>query len=192
MEHIILEAVNTNMGQTQASFKKDRPTLVFSRPGVVIKDTYNPVPNGNCQFSAILDQLAKLGIIISENELRKHVVDYIKLNLHNYEQYVEGPLEQYVYTMSQDGTYGDHISLHAIAQLYGVRINVVSAEGSNYDVSINSGASDRPTIYLGHYAEWNGEHYISLRVGPPTYIINNQCTRASINTFLRKTTIFVL
>lgn len=78
------------MGEIQT--KHERNMLLFSRPWVVITDMYDPVSNGNCQFSAILDQLSKLGIMVSEKKLRKSVVDYIKLNRYNYEQYVEGPL----------------------------------------------------------------------------------------------------
>ena len=55
-------------------------------------------------------------------------------------------LADYITHMARDGTYGDQITLYAAANLYKIDIQIVSAA----------------TVYPGHFAENQGEFYVSL------------------------------
>ena len=72
--------------------------------------------------------------------------------------------ENYITTMAQDATYGDHLTLQALSELFFVQINVCSAQGKMYDRVIvpREGLTDLPIVYLGYFPEGNGEHYVSL------------------------------
>jgi len=68
--------------------------------------------------------------------------------------------------MSQNGEYGDHITLQCIAEIFNVQI-VVSSLGVNQNTLVTPSGEPRfsehlPTLLIGHYPENNGEHYVSL------------------------------
>ena len=55
--------------------------------------------------------------------------------------------------MAHDGTYGDQITLYAAANLY----NIGGQHAFNPSASVSAA-----TVYLGHFAENQGEWYVSL------------------------------
>lgn len=63
--------------------------------------------------------------------------------------------------MKQDGTWGDHVILHAVANQYGVNIRVISSVSHNREVFIEpEGASgSKKSLVIGHMPEI---HYVSL------------------------------
>ncbi|XP_019630374.1 PREDICTED: uncharacterized protein LOC109474521 isoform X2 [Branchiostoma belcheri] len=66
--------------------------------------------------------------------------------------------------MSRDGTWGDHIVLQAMADMFGHDVSIVSSvEAENYVTiltpSPGTAARKEPPLLLGHYAE---NHYASL------------------------------
>ena len=65
--------------------------------------------------------------------------------------------------MAQDGTYGDQLTLYAAANLYKVEIRIVSSlgEGGQHVFSPSTSISIA-TVNLGHFAENEGELYVSL------------------------------
>lgn len=76
---------------------------------------YNPLGNGNCQFEALRFWLQQIGIYQSAETVRQEI-RYLKEHPTNVENI---PLElfagvlwlQYLQTMAQGGTYGDHLTL---------------------------------------------------------------------------------
>jgi len=69
--------------------------------------------------------------------------------------------------MSENGEYGDHITMQCIAEICNVQIMVVSSLGVNQNNSVTPSGEPRfsehlPTLLIGHYPENNGEHYASL------------------------------
>ena len=65
--------------------------------------------------------------------------------------------------MAYDGTYGNQTSLYAAANLYNADIQIVSSPGVGGQHEFGSTASvSAATVYLGHFAENRGEHYVSL------------------------------
>ena len=132
-----------------------------------------PTPkDGNCMFHAISDQLARLGLTLkTPSELRSRVVQYLRNNpltsdgTHLREFISYQAWESYLRRMSQDGVWGDWITLWGLENILNIDIAVVSSIGegdlrviSPGDTS-NSDHNLNRTALLGHEAE---EHYHSL------------------------------
>ena len=59
--------------------------------------------------------------------------------------------------MSQDGTYGDQLTLYAAANLYNIDVQIVSSLGAGGQHVFSPSASiATATVYLGHFAENQG------------------------------------
>lgn len=79
----------------------------------------------------------------------------------------QNTVEHYLQNMSQQGTYGDHVTLTAIACTCNVQFIVISSLGEKATrviaPSINSSHDKNlPTAFLGHLAEDQGTHYVGL------------------------------
>ncbi|XP_078701426.1 uncharacterized protein LOC144927697 isoform X3 [Branchiostoma floridae x Branchiostoma belcheri] len=126
-------------------------------------------PDGNCQFAAVADQLQRIGRgVLSPQDLRRMAVTYIRNNpvlpgpdKCKVSDFVDGEnLEEYLHRMSQDGTWGDHLTLQALCSSLHIRVCIVSSSSGNLISVVPSGiASSAEVIHLGHISE---EHYISL------------------------------
>ena len=86
------------------------------------KITFNPPGNGNCQFAAVAHHLQNIGILSSPETLKDEVCKY--LEGHDsapdgmpLELFVGMPWSEYLQQMISDGTYGDQLTLQAIANL---------------------------------------------------------------------------
>lgn len=135
---------------------------------------YDPLGDGNCMFESLSDQLETIGISISARELRQSAVNYLRDNNHLGQQTQvtwheclqdENP-NNYLFRMSQDGVYGDHIILQAVSQIYQRQILVLSSLNGGTTVISHFGVALYDTtstpLLLGHLAEGQGEHYVSL------------------------------
>lgn len=128
---------------------------------------YDPPGDGNCQFSALCFALRNIGFHRTAETLRTEVVNYLTKN-----DMVSGvslglfagiPWQQYLQEMARDGTYGDEITLRAISNIFNVEITIVSTLGQEGRVEIfpeNTIPFER--VILGHFAEGQGDHYITL------------------------------
>ena len=154
--------------------QEERFDQLFQRFGYRI--TFNPAMDGRCQFAALSQQLREHGITdISPNDLRESTVNYLIefrrgssfstrgdfvtfLDPERYSSY-----NDYVNQMRLNTTFGDHITLQAISELYFVRIQVVSSHGRNYDTIIvpqENGIENIPTLTIGH--DIDSLHYLSV------------------------------
>lgn len=62
--------------------------------------------------------------------------------------------------MSNDGTWGDHIVLVALADALGKTIRVVSSlDTDNFEIVVEAGGLQGAPLLLGHLSE---NHYVSL------------------------------
>ena len=144
----------------------------FEEEGLRI--TYNPPGNGNCQFSALCYHLAKIGIFRSPDTLRKEIVEYMRMHPNGVdgmplELFVGLPWNQYLASMAADGTFGDHLTLQAIANLFLIEIHVYSSLGPGATQTISPlNGFPIATFSVGHFAEGNGEHYVCLCDERPT------------------------
>ena len=98
--------------------------------------SFKPGGDGNCQFAALSSTwfLRHLGILRSEETLRKEIVDYLNNNPlaqdgFPLELFVGVPWSQYLPNMSHNGAYGDHVTLQAMANVYNVELVVISSLG---------------------------------------------------------------
>ena len=100
--------------------------------------------------------------------MREDIVKYLNNNptaadgtpLQNF---TDLPWPTYLSSMSQNGTFGDHITLQAASNLYNVAFHVLSSNGPGYETMVSPVAANPIfTITLGHFAEDDGEHYVCL------------------------------
>ena len=123
----------------------------------------NPVGDGNCQFGAFSDQLREvLGIEHSAQSLRREVVKYLRQINNRIAPFVEGNINTYLQGMAEESTFGDHLTLQAIADYYSININVVLPSGVNYCTLSPQNSLPITTINLGYLPEGQGDHYLSI------------------------------
>lgn len=156
--------------QTQANSKK-----ICERNndfGTNVDISVNPKKDGNCQFNCIESQLKTLGLRNYNGTLRAEVAAYIRKSEADEQGEVmnfltNNDLRKYLEELTTPGTFGDNITLVAIAKLFNAQILVVSSLGNGYHRIITPDDSDvyrdnLPTILLGHYGEDSGAHYVCL------------------------------
>ncbi|XVE75393.1 hypothetical protein DITRI_Ditri12bG0090700 [Diplodiscus trichospermus] len=81
--------------------------------------------DGNCQFRSLSDQLYR-----SQDHhrfVRQQVVSQLKSNPEMYEGYVPMAYGDYLKKMNKNGEWGDHVTLQAAADSYGVKIFVLTS-----------------------------------------------------------------
>lgn len=140
--------------------------------GTDVDISLDPKKDGNCQFNCIESQLKTLGLANFNGMLRAEVAAYIRKSEADVPgevmQFVtNNDLGKYLEELTTPGTYGDNITLVAIARRFNAQILVVSSLGTGYHRIITPDDSDvyrdnLPTILLGHYGENNGAHYVCL------------------------------
>ena len=75
------------------------------------------------------------------------------------------PWDDYTQQMDIEGTYGDELTLRAFANIFNIEIEFVSTLGNDGQVSINpENSNPLGRITLGHFAEGQGDHYVSLQI----------------------------
>lgn len=136
-----------------------------------ISVVYNPPGDGNCMFHAIANQI---GNGSNHKDIRGRIINYLVANTHLGEQsdiswhdllLNETPLE-YLNRMSNDGTYGDQITLQAAAEIFNIQIVIISSLNEGTTLIRPDGGQEfdqsEPFVVLGHLAEGDGEHYLSM------------------------------
>ncbi|KAF5750396.1 hypothetical protein HS088_TW03G00732 [Tripterygium wilfordii] len=81
--------------------------------------------DGNCQFRALSDQL--YDTLERHKFVRRQVVNQLKSHPEIYEGYVPMEYNDYLKKMSKSGEWGDHVTLQAAADAYGVKIFVMTS-----------------------------------------------------------------
>ena len=130
--------------------------------------TFNPPPDGNCQFSTIAYHLQSIGICRSAETLRHEVISYLINNLafggtNFIPDFLDMGWEDYLREMQSDGTFGDEITLRGMSEIFNVEFEVILTLGPAPKQIItphNSLAMAR--LHIGHFAENEGTHYVAL------------------------------
>ncbi|OWF46813.1 uncharacterized protein LOC110455162 isoform X2 [Mizuhopecten yessoensis] len=135
-------------------------------------DIHDVLPDGNCMFRAIVDQLRMRGdLSMTAGKLRQNVVRYLRENpcsedgTHMQMFLPTEKWEDYLSRMEKDGEWGDEMALRGISEVVQRHINIISALGSDQHNQITiqpSGveADQSQDLFLGHMDDY---HYISLR-----------------------------
>ena len=130
---------------------------------------YDPPGHGDCQFAALTYLLQRIGIHRSPGTLRAEVVRYLEANSTDHEgwpleMFVPTPWSSYIQQMRQSGTFGDELTLRAVANLFNIEITVVSTHGED-PMAMASPVSNAPLtrFTVGHFAEGQADHYVVLK-----------------------------
>ncbi|XP_070030930.1 OVARIAN TUMOR DOMAIN-containing deubiquitinating enzyme 11-like isoform X1 [Nicotiana tabacum] len=114
--------------------------------------------DGNCQFRALADQLYHNPEY--HKHVRKEVVKQLKHFRKLYESYVPMKYRSYRKKMKRLGEWGDHITLQAAADRYGVKICLVTSFRENgYIEILPKGIQPSRELWLSF---WSEVHYNSL------------------------------
>ena len=115
--------------------------------------------DGNCQFRAIADQLYSSSDRYAE--VRTDIVEHLRSNSSRYSAFLPESYDAYIENMGRDGTWGDHVTLQAASNLYGLEIRVYTSYDENWERVIRptDNCNVRRAIQLSFYAEL---HYNSV------------------------------
>lgn len=80
--------------------------------------------------------------------MRQLVVRRLRAHAAKYAPYVPEEYEQYCSSMARDGTWGDHVTLQAAADVYGVQICVLTSFLENCFIRI------QPEVKLSNRVLW--------------------------------------
>eukprot|EP00897_Mesotaenium_endlicherianum_P009143 jgi/Mesen1/8257/ME000445S07410 len=114
--------------------------------------------DGNCQFRALADQL--FASADKHAYVRKCVVHQLKNSPDLYEAHIPDKFSDYVKKMSKSGEWGDHVTLQAAADYWGVKICLLTTFKDNYLIEIMPRKKvPKADIWLSFWAE---VHYNSI------------------------------
>eukprot|EP00257_Ricinus_communis_P016624 XP_015574854.2 RNA polymerase sigma factor sigF, chloroplastic [Ricinus communis] len=114
--------------------------------------------DGNCQFRALSDQLYSTPD--RHKVVRRQVVNQLRSHPEIYEGYVPMEYGDYLKKMSKSGEWGDHVTLQAAADTYGVKILVMTSfKDTCYIEILPINQKTKGAIFLSFWAE---VHYNSI------------------------------
>ncbi|KAJ4979383.1 hypothetical protein NE237_010163 [Protea cynaroides] len=114
--------------------------------------------DGNCQFRALSDQFYRTPD--HHKFVRQQIVDQLKSHPEIYEGYVPMAYGDYLKKMSSTGEWGDHVTLQAAADSYGIKILVITSfKDTCYIEIIPNILKSKRVIFLSFWAE---VHYNSI------------------------------
>ncbi|KAK9678468.1 hypothetical protein RND81_11G213400 [Saponaria officinalis] len=114
--------------------------------------------DGNCQFRALSDQFYRTPE--HHKFVRQQVVNQLKAQPEFYEGYVPMEYGEYLKKMSKSGEWGDHVTLQAAADSYGVKIFLMTSfKDTCYMEIIPKVQKSNRIIFLSFWAE---VHYNSI------------------------------
>ncbi|KAH7662847.1 Ubiquitinyl hydrolase 1 protein [Dioscorea alata] len=114
--------------------------------------------DGNCQFRALSDQFYRSPE--HHKFVRQQVVNQLKSHPEIYEGYVPMAYDEYLEKMSKSGEWGDHVTLQAAADSYGVKMVIfTSFKDTCYIEILPINEKSKRVIFLSFWAE---VHYNSI------------------------------
>ncbi|XP_057788790.1 OVARIAN TUMOR DOMAIN-containing deubiquitinating enzyme 12 isoform X2 [Salvia miltiorrhiza] len=115
--------------------------------------------DGNCQFRSLSDQIYRTSEC--HKFVREQVVNQLKLRPDLYENYVPMAYGDYIKKMSKNGEWGDHVTLQAAADWFGIKMFVVTSFKDTCYIEIlpQTEQKSNRTIFLSFWAE---VHYNSI------------------------------
>ncbi|KAK2753046.1 hypothetical protein FQN55_005006 [Onygenales sp. PD_40] len=153
---------------------------VFSRLGLKEKEIR---PDGHCLYAAVATQLGANNITLNPTPgnpgestsgtnvdgyraVRDVTGSFILSHSEDFAPFIEEPLQEYVRKIRQTAEWGGQLELQAIAQAYGVHINVIQGDGriEKFEPQNTNGEAETKTIWLAYYRHTYGlgEHYNAL------------------------------
>lgn len=112
--------------------------------------------DGNCQFRAV--SLLAYGHQDYHGWLREETIKHLELNKDFYKTYVEGNFEDYLTDMSQDGAWGDNVTLMAMASDLHREFVILKENPSSGEVHIFTQGNEQKGSGTGFLSLTN-DHY---------------------------------
>ncbi|XP_073122863.1 OVARIAN TUMOR DOMAIN-containing deubiquitinating enzyme 12-like [Henckelia pumila] len=114
--------------------------------------------DGNCQFRSLADQIYRTPQY--HKSVRTQVVNQLKSQPELYENYVPMFYGDYLRRMSKNGEWGDHVTLQAAADFFGIKIFVLTSfKDTCYIEILPQMQKSNRIIFLSFWAE---VHYNSI------------------------------
>ncbi|KAK1409616.1 hypothetical protein QVD17_36143 [Tagetes erecta] len=114
--------------------------------------------DGNCQFRSLSDQIYRSSD--HHKLVREQVAHQLKVHPELYAAYVPMPYDEYLKKISNDGEWGDHVTLQAAADAFGVKIFVLTSyKDTCYIEILPCVEKSKRIIFLSFWAE---VHYNSI------------------------------
>ncbi|KAG0564733.1 hypothetical protein M758_8G130100 [Ceratodon purpureus] len=154
--------VNTEILPVEASDDKQRLTDRISLYGLAERKVAG---DGNCQFRALSDQLYRTPD--HHMFVRKKVVDQLTEARDSYSGYVPMEYNKYLKNMARYGEWGDHVTLQAAADFYGVKISLITSfKGTHFIEIIPAQQKSNRGLFLSF---WSEIHYNSIYPAEESY-----------------------
>nr|POE85921.1 otu domain-containing protein [Quercus suber] len=134
---------------------------------------YNLVENevkgdGNCQFRALADQL--YGDPDLHTFVREQVIEQLKSQLELYQNYVPMTYNDYLEKMSKEGEWGDHVTLQAAADRFGVKIFLITSFKDTCYIEILPHIQKSKRVLMLSF--WAETHYNSINPEAGKHLYN--------------------
>lgn len=152
-----------NEDQELEECSEDSPSRLFCS-NEQMEIVCDPDGVGNCQFLSVSHLFSQFGLHRTGTQLREIAVDHLTTHCDHYKNFVEGSFQKYVKGMSKDTTFGDHLTLLALAREFNCQFLIVSSEGPTHTCLVsNTGVYDGElnTLTLGFYPE---VHYVAVKL----------------------------
>ncbi|CAI8013286.1 OTU domain-containing protein 3 [Geodia barretti] len=122
--------------------------------------------DGNCLFRALANQLREPRV--SHYSLRREVVQYMRQNRHQFEEFLaeeDDSYEEYLRQLGQDGKYAGNDAIVAFSRAFSANVVIHQLNCPRWEILAPPTATPTlsrqpPTL---HVAYLNGEHYCSVR-----------------------------
>lgn len=114
--------------------------------------------DGNCQFRALSDQVYRTPE--HHESVRQQVVSQLQAHPEMYEGYVPMEYSEYINRMSKNGEWGDHVTLQAAADTYGMKIFVVTSFRDTCYIEILPKVQKSKRVICLSF--WSEVHYNSI------------------------------
>jgi hypothetical protein len=114
-------------------------------------------PSPPPQFRALSDQLFRSPQ--HHAHVRRRVAQQLRAQPARYSPYVPQDYEGYLESMGRDGSWGDHVTLQAAADAFGVRVALLTSflESCFIEIQPEEQRSER-VVWLSFWAEVGGRH----------------------------------
>ncbi|XP_059458244.1 OVARIAN TUMOR DOMAIN-containing deubiquitinating enzyme 9-like [Corylus avellana] len=114
--------------------------------------------DGNCQFGSLSDQL--YGDPKLHELIREKVIEQLKSQPRLYENFVPMSYDEYLKKMSKVGEWGDHVTLQAAADRFGIRIFLITSFKDSFFIEILPRIQKSEKVLLLSF--WAEIHYNSV------------------------------
>eukprot|EP01060_Flectonema_neradi_P005267 TRINITY_DN1349_c1_g3_i2.p1 TRINITY_DN1349_c1_g3~~TRINITY_DN1349_c1_g3_i2.p1 ORF type:complete len:442 (+),score=47.88 TRINITY_DN1349_c1_g3_i2:149-1474(+) len=116
--------------------------------------------DGNCLFRSLAWHL--YGDDSRHKEVRSQVVNHLSTNSEKYSPFVDEDYRSYLKEMSRQDTWGDHVTLQAAADSYGLLFHVITSSEKSKCHQIRprvAATRDQEPLWLSFCATPHAEHY---------------------------------